>query len=793
MKNKNFQILIISSIFLTLFFYFATNKQPFLFLDDQGLSRLLFYISGVNENVIRRFILSLDKSFLQLLFGFLLFITIIYTLLISKQIIFKKLIFKDEFKFPTNDLIFNIFLAASLTLFLELAIIRIHSIYIHIFAFFKNISLFSCFFGLGIGYALGKQKLISIVWVFPLLCVQVLFLFIIYNTPLSIFFINPVIEQLTMGRDTVQSLFQIVMIYFFIISIFLFNVIVFIPLGQLTSSLMLKTNKLKAYGSNLLGSLCGIILITLLSYLWTPPLLWLSISLIIFLYLVRRNINIVFISSISFLILISCLNLNSNKNTKFFYSPYQNIVIEYLNNPLSPVLIKISHIFFQSPLHLSEKIKYDRPDVSPGNIYGYHVDIEHEKEFYDIPHKVNTKYKKNVLIVGSGTGNDVSAAIRNGKIKNIDAVDIDPLIVEIGKTYHPEKPYNNDKVKVFIDDARSFIKKSDKKYDLIVYGLLDSQSNLSAKGGIRLDSFVYTVEAFKEARKTLSDEGYLCISFFVQQIEIKEKLTKMLNLSFGVDPLILKSDTNDRYIFLISKNKKNNFNLINLKFFNEHNKISLNKKLDYDISTDDWPFFYMPKKIYPTSYLIMLIVILFSCFYFLKKNVGFKITKIYLTPFFLGAGFMLIEAKGITELARVFGSTWIVLSVIISSILILAFIANYLILQKIKIKKNLIYSFIFISIFFGLIYSKFNLNINQNLEIIFLPLLLTLPVFFSGLAFSSEILIHKNFQNVMSSNIFGALFGGLLEYNSMYFGYSALYILAVVIYLFAYFFSKSKY
>ena len=97
--------------------------------------------------------------------------------------------------------------------------------------------------------------------------------------------------------------------------------------AQLTSSLMLKTNKLKAYGSNLLGSLCGSILITLLSYLWTPPLLWLSISLIIFLYLVRRNINIVLISSISFLILISCLNLNSNKNTKFFYLCFQNIVI----------------------------------------------------------------------------------------------------------------------------------------------------------------------------------------------------------------------------------------------------------------------------------------------------------------------------------------------------------------------------------------------------------------------------------------------------------------------------------
>ena len=35
---------------------------------------------------------------------------------------------------------------------------------------------------------------------------------------------------------------------------------------------------------------------------------------------------------------------------------------------------------------------------------------------------------------------------------------------------------------------------------MIVYGLLDSQTNLSSKGGIRLDSYAYTIEAFKEAK-----------------------------------------------------------------------------------------------------------------------------------------------------------------------------------------------------------------------------------------------------------------------------------------------------
>jgi spermidine synthase len=790
MKINFFSKYTLSYLLVVIGTFILTDHKPFTFFDKYGFSGILSFLFGEREVAIKNYLLSLESNFLEIALAFYLFILIVLIIYNSKKIIFMKFITEDNFKVSNDNLLLNIFLAAALTLFLELAIIRIHSIYIHIFSFFKNLSLFSCFFGLGIGYAIGRKKLFSLKWTYPLLCLQILFLFIIYNTPLNVFFINPVSEQLTMGRDTAQSILQIFIIYVFTISIFLFNVLVFIPLGQLTSSYMLKTNKLKAYGANLLGSLFGILLITLLSYIWTPPILWLAFSLIIFIFLVRKNAKLIYISSVSFLLLIFSLNLNLNKNSKFFYSPYQNIVLEHLNNPLSPVLIKISHIFFQSPLNLSKRLTFERPDISPGNIFGYHVDIEHEREFYDIPYRVNDFLKKNVLIVGSGTGNDVSAALRNSKVDQVDAVDIDPLIIEIGKSYHPERPYQNEKVNIYVDDARSFIKKVDKKYDLIVYGLLDSQSNLSAKGGVRLDSFVYTVEAFKEAKNILNENGYLSISFFVQQDEIREKLSAMLEKAFNTKPLILKSQTNDRYIFLVSKNEKKYFDLKNLEFFKHYKNTDFKQTLKFDISTDDWPFFYMPKKIYPISYLIMIITILFSCLLYLKKNVGFKITKIYLTPFFLGAGFMLIEAKGITELAKVFGSTWSVLSIIISSVLILAFLANYIILKKIFIKKKLIYALILLSIALGFLYSHFSINL--KFEEIILPLLLTMPIFFSGLAFSNEILINKNMQNVISSNIFGALFGGLLEYNSMYFGYSALYFLAAIIYMLAYFFTKSK-
>ena len=70
------------------------------------------------------------------------------------------------------------------------------------------------------------------------------------------------------------------------------------------------------------------------------------------------------------------------------------------------------------------------------------------------------------------------------------------------------------------------------------------------------------------------------------------------------------------------------------------------------------------------------------------------------------------------------------------------------------------------------------------------PILLTLPILFSGIAFSKEILKINSASQALSANILGAMFGGFLEYNSMYFGFGSLYILAGAIYFFALITSK---
>lgn len=62
---------------------------------------------------------------------------------------------------------------------------------------------------------------------------------------------------------------------------------------------------------------------------------------------------------------------------------------------------------------------------------------------------------------------------------------------------------------------------------------------------------------------------------------------------------------------------------------------------------------------------------------------------------------------------------------------------------------------------------------------------LTGPLFFSGIVFSTLLTHEGQVSGVMASNLLGTICGGLLEYNSMYFGLRSLYVLAMACYLLA--------
>ena len=156
--------------------------------------------------------------------------------------------------------------------------------------------------------------------------------------------------------------------------------------------------------------------------------------------------------------------------------------------------------------------------------------------------------------------------------------------------------------------------------------------------------------------------------------------------------------------------------------------------------------------------------------------------------FFLGAGFMLIETKAITELGLLFGSTWVVIAIVIIAVLTMAFLANLAVehfsLQRVYLSYLLlIMTIIFAYFFYGTPFFK-DYATHRVLSIA----VLTFPILFSGIIFSTQLRQSDvNVSQALGYNILGALFGGLVEYNSMYFGFSFLFIPAGLMYLAAMF------
>jgi len=780
----------------------------FEFLYENGFEVILKYIFVGNTTWLLKHVRMADENFYYLYFSFFIFIIGIYFLINLRKIIFSRnFIIKNDFfdssKLNKKEVFIYVMLAAGLSLFLELSIIRIHSSYLHFFSFLKNISLISCFLGLGVGYSLKNFKLYSLNWIFPLFALQIIMLFFLNQTPVATILINPIAEQLTMGQDTARGISHLLLIYIFIVFIYLLNAMCFVPIGHLISKLMSNVESLTAYGLNLVGSFLGILFFVLLSFLLTPPVVWILVSFLVFLFITKNSFQKNLLSTICVLLLTIILTMDLEKPLSFselkekkqtIYSPYQNITIEHIASPLNPVIIQSSHLFFQAILNLSEDLtfKNDMDVHESKRIMGHSIHIDHEREFYELPYLIFNKKPEKILIVGSGAGNDVAAANRFN-IQHIDAVEIDPVIADVGAKYHPEFPYDNEKVNLIINDARSFIKDTKNKYDAIIYGLLDSQTNLSSKGGIRLDSYVYTVEAFIESKNKLNENGFIYLSFFVQTPELGYKIFKMLEKSFGYKPLVLKSEVNDRYVFVTTKNKMN-LNFEKLKYFKKYEVFNKENLFKIDLSYDDWPFIYMPSKVYPITYLSIVFLLLISSIFFINKITKIKSNKFSFTCFFLGAGFMLIETKSITETAKIFGSTWLVTSIVISAILLMAFIANYLVIKRIKISSFQTYFLLFLSLLLGYYFPTYGFElIQKDIVKVVLPVILALPILFSGLAFSKELFKLNSVSQALSSNILGAMFGGFLEYNSMYFGLSFLYVIAGFLYLSAFVFSLSKF
>ena len=153
-------------------------------------------------------------------------------------------------------------------------------------------------------------------------------------------------------------------------------------------------------------------------------------------------------------------------------------------------------------------------------------------------------------------------------------------------------------------------------------------------------------------------------------------------------------------------------------------------------------------------------------------------------PFFLlGVGFMLIDTKGFTEFGLTFGNSWQVIAVVITGVMLMAFLANYFVQRWTIRRVSICYLLLLLSLFLGWFVAGHGGLPSTWAGRAGTAALLTCPIFFSGMVFSTLLRSSGEISGMMSANLFGAMCGGLLEYNSMYFGIRSLYLIEVGLYL----------
>jgi len=123
-----------------------------------------------------------------------------------------------------------------------------------------------------------------------------------------------------------------------------------------------------------------------------------------------------------------------------------------------------------------------------------------------------------VLVIGPGGGRDLASALVFGA-KHVDGVEINPIIADdvMRDRFRGFSGgiYTNPRVRIAVDDGRSFVRRSPDRYDVIQASLVDTWAATAAGAYTLTENTLYTSEAFDDYLDHLTDTGILTITRWV--------------------------------------------------------------------------------------------------------------------------------------------------------------------------------------------------------------------------------------------------------------------------------------
>jgi SAM-dependent methyltransferase len=654
-------------------------------------------------------------------------------------------------------------------LFLELALIRWLGANIVHLSYFSNFVLLGSFLGVGLGFlraaapGAGERPM-------PAYSLAALLGLIGFVSAYPV----------TVNRDSTQLLFFTNVstsgpsLGLVLPAVFLAVAVVMAGPGEVVGRCFRQLPRLEAYRLDLVGSLLGIVSFTVLSFVGAPPLAWFGTASAVFVVLLGRPTAAIGVTLLVAITLLLGYPLRHDKNV--LWSPYYKVAT-------TPT-----------------------PDGAGGTAWSISVNgIPHQRltsaavrttqePWYLQTYRQIPRVPRNVLIVGAGTGTDVALALQKGA-EHVDAVEIDPTLLRLGREHNPDHVYSDPRVSAHVDDGRAFLDRTKRRYDLIVFALPDSLTLVSGASSLRLESYLFTEQAVSAARSHLATGGAFSMYNYYRQRWLVDRLAGTLDDVFGHPPCVYElPQASDLAVLTVGRNAADQ----------TCTQSWVRPATTPAPASDDKPFLYLKDSSIPSLYATALLLIVLGSALAVgvvlvanAAGAGRDTVRVlrgqarsmwsYRDLFLLGAAFLLVETKSVTGFALLFGTTWLVNALVFAGVL-LAVLAAVEVTQRMRTAPlGIMYPALLAALALNWIVPvSWLLSLGVPLRAAAAITISFLPVFIANIIFAKRFADTADAPLAFGTNLLGAIAGGCLEYLSLVTGYRMLLIVAAVLYTCAY-------
>ena len=640
--------------------------------------------------------------------------------------------------------------ASALMLFVQLALIRWSGANLVHLSYFSNLILLASFLGIGLGFLrarkprdLGRYAPVAV-----LVLIAFIFFFParIEGSSTELIFFT---EVKPTGLPTWVTLPLVFLVVAFAMTL----------LGEITGRAFLAFTALDAYRWDIVGSLSGTLLFTLVAFLRSPSWIWPTVMLVALVLLYGKALPILsWLAALGIIVLLAIESLTPGVS----WSPYYKVTTQDYTNTAPPyTAVQVNGIPHQNVLDAESRL-----ELEP--LYGRPYERAVDNPL------------RNVLVIGAGTGTDVALALSRGA-QRVDAVEIDPRIQQIGIEKNPNQPYADPRVTTYIDDGRAFLSRTDAEYDLILFALPDSLTLVSGASQLRLESYLFTRESIQEAYDHLSPDGVFAMYNYYREDWLINRLAGTVEEVFGHAPCI------DRFTAVqslaVMAIGKSSDNAVCADTWERDVIAAAGQEIPAP-SADDRPFLYLKDASIPQIYLIVIGLILAVSLIAIRVVGGpLRQMRGYADLFLMGMAFLLLETRSITTFALLFGTTWLVNALVFAGVLLAVLLAIE-VTRRFSPRRPWVIAALFISLAVAwLVPNAWLLTLPVPVRLLVAVVLAFAPIFCANLYFTSRFKEAANPTAAFAANLFGAMIGGTLEYLSLITGYRFLLVVAAVIYL----------